>query len=95
MSLRPISKDRNGQGEEFLGNLADPEATAHFAELNGHLTAALVRLPTALRQVFELKELEGLKSEQIAQRMGCSAGTVKSRLYRARQHLIRQLAPYV
>ena len=56
---------------------------------------AVDRLSYDQRLVFVLREYEGLDYREIAQVVGCSQGTVKSRLYRAKEALRRHLGPYV
>lgn len=56
--------------------------------------AAIAALPLLQREAVVLFELEGLSLEEVAAVSGCDAGTVKSRLYRARERLRRALAPY-
>jgi RNA polymerase sigma-70 factor (ECF subfamily) len=65
-------------------------ARRHLAELVG---AAVSRLAEHHRQVFVLRELEGLSYEEIAMLTGCNLGTVKSRLNRARQAVAQLLGP--
>ena len=47
------------------------------------------------RLAFVLREYEGLEYAEIAEVMGCTEGTVKSRLHRARESLRHRLAPYL
>jgi len=55
--------------------------------------SALDRLPAKDRAVIILKEFEGKRYREIADILGCSIGTVESRLYRAREKLARMLEP--
>jgi RNA polymerase sigma-70 factor (ECF subfamily) len=55
---------------------------------------AVQQLPPALKQVILLREYEGLSLQEIAKIVKTNVGTVKSRLYQARQHLKRLLSPY-
>jgi RNA polymerase sigma-70 factor (ECF subfamily) len=57
------------------------------------IVQALARLPEELRTSVLLCDLEGFTYEEIADIMQCPIGTVRSRIARARGHLIRQLAP--
>jgi RNA polymerase sigma-70 factor (ECF subfamily) len=59
------------------------------------LDRALASLPPEQRAVFVLRAFEELSYEEIAQALDLSAGTVMSRLFRARQRLVRALAPYL
>lgn len=65
------------------------------SEIGERVAAAVDRLSPDQRMAFVLREYEGLDYREIAQVLGCSQGTVKSRLYRAKEALRRYLAPYV
>ena len=54
---------------------------------------AVAGLPADWRQAFELREVDGLSYDDIAQRMGSPVGTVRSRIYRAREAIDAQLRP--
>jgi RNA polymerase sigma-70 factor (ECF subfamily) len=70
-----------------------PDATAS-AEVSEVVQAALAALPALQREAIVLFEFEELSLEETAAIVGCDVGTVKSRLYRARERLRRSLAPY-
>jgi RNA polymerase sigma-70 factor, ECF subfamily len=55
---------------------------------------AIQSLPATYRTIFILKEIEEMEYEQISQTLGCSLGTVKSRLHRAKNLLQKKLAPF-
>jgi RNA polymerase sigma-70 factor (ECF subfamily) len=65
----------------------DPEKMALTRELERLLEQALGRLPSDLREVVILREMEAMQYEEIAAVIGCPAGTVKSRLNAARRRL--------
>jgi RNA polymerase sigma-70 factor (ECF subfamily) len=65
------------------------------AELRRQLAAAIARLPLALRVPLVLAEVQGWPLREIARLLGCREGTVKSRLFRGRERLRRELAPYL
>jgi RNA polymerase sigma-70 factor (ECF subfamily) len=80
---------------EILASLrASSDALAEMLrnELRGRVRSAVDRLPPALRLVIVLRYTEGLSYEQIADVLGCSSGTVASRLNRAHKMLERRLA---
>ena len=54
---------------------------------------AIQSLPEELRIAITLRELEGLSYEEIAQVMGCPIGTVRSRIFRAREAIAHRLRP--
>jgi RNA polymerase sigma-70 factor (ECF subfamily) len=73
---------------------AEPEAEVLRQEMRQKVWEAVQQLPPLLRQVVLLREYEGLSLQEIAKITGTNVGTVKSRLYQARQHLKKLLAPY-
>ena len=79
------------EGEETLTRLAnghaDPGAALERSELEGALHRAIAELPEERRIVVVLRDLEGLSYEEIADALELPAGTVRSRLHRARMDL--------
>lgn len=69
----------------------DPERVRATDELRDRLESAIRELPLAQREVFVLKEFEGLKYREIAELLDVPMGTVMSRLYAARQRLAVRL----
>ena len=55
--------------------------------------AAVAKLPEDLRKAITLREMEGLSYEEIAQIMDCPIGTVRSRIFRAREVIAKDLRP--
>jgi RNA polymerase sigma-70 factor (ECF subfamily) len=53
----------------------------------------MAELPEELRTAIQLRELDGLSYEEIAETMGCPIGTVRSRIFRAREAIARRLRP--
>jgi len=72
-----------------------PGANALSSELGEQIQKAIDLLPEYHRSVFVLYEIEGLSYKDIAEVVGCSIGTVMSRLHYARKKLRTMLAPYV
>lgn len=70
-----------------------PEHELLRQEIETTVMAAVNRLPTELREAITLREVEGLSYEEIAERMGCPIGTVRSRIFRARDAIDTQLKP--
>jgi len=66
----------------------DPEAMAQRAELRQSVRDGIERLPDREREVLVLREFEGLRYREIAALLGIPMGTVMSRLYAARKHLV-------
>lgn len=90
--MQPVPADDLGQEMEFAGQIANPEAELNRGELGERLQNALDGLSHILRESFEMRELEGLRYEHIARRLGVTVGTVKSRIFRARQILCETLS---
>jgi RNA polymerase sigma-70 factor (ECF subfamily) len=73
---------------EMQGRLKDsetPEALVLTDEIRTTVNAAIANLPDDLRTAIVLRELEGLSYEEIAATMDCPVGTVRSRIFRARE----------
>lgn len=68
-----------------------PEVQAANSEVRELLEASIDKLPLAYRQVFMLREVEGLSTEETADSLGIDSDNVKTRLFRARAMLRRQL----
>jgi len=64
-------------------------------EASEQLQRAMARLSAEQRAVFVLRAVEGLSYKEIAEALDISAGTVMSRLFRARERLVEALAPYL
>ena len=72
-----------------------PEATALSDEIHQAVNRAIGELPEDLRTAIVLREVEGLSYEEIAAAMDCPVGTVRSRIFRAREAIDRVLEPLV
>jgi len=70
-----------------------PEGLLLSKEIAQHIDAALTALPEDLRVAVTLREFEGLSYDEIAQVMECPVGTVRSRIFRAREAIAKVLAP--
>jgi RNA polymerase sigma-70 factor (ECF subfamily) len=84
-------------GSEVLESspIARPDGAALTSELGEQIQKAIDALPPYHKSVFVLYEIEGLSYKEIAEAVGCSIGTVMSRLHYARKKLRTMLAPYV
>ncbi len=78
---------------EQLSDNATPEAQALTEEIKQKVGEAINKLPPDLRQAITLRELEGLSYEEIAEAMSCPIGTVRSRIFRAREAIDLVLKP--
>jgi RNA polymerase sigma-70 factor (ECF subfamily) len=94
--LRRLWRRRAEVGEDSLAELAaaapDPESLAQSHELRSKLERVLAALPLELRAVFVLYELEQMTMAEIAGTLALPAGTVASRLRRAREKFERLAA---
>src|SRR6188768_2280971 len=94
---RPVSYDldlQDGAQVQAHARLADtetPEALALTEEIRRTVNEAIEALPDDLRLAIVLRELEGLSYEDIAKTMECPVGTVRSRIFRAREAIDRSL----
>jgi RNA polymerase sigma-70 factor (ECF subfamily) len=91
------AEDPHGEGEGLLASLPSPDAQdpadlAQRRELSGKLLEAVESLPPKHRVVFILHSMEDLSYKEIAGVVGCSMGTVMSRLFYARKKLQQYLA---
>jgi len=76
-----------------LKEYATPENLAMEEEVAITIRQAVDDLPEDLRMAITLRELEGLSYEEIAQAMDCPIGTVRSRIFRARDAIDKKLKP--
>ncbi len=80
-------------GESLLREIDSPEHMVLKDEIQQTIFQAIEDLPEDLRTAITLRELEGLSYEEIAQAMGCPIGTVRSRIFRAREAIDTKLKP--
>lgn len=76
---------------EWLKEFASPEREALASELEITIHRAMGDLPSDLREAITLREIEGLSYEDIAAAMDCPIGTVRSRIFRAREAIDSKL----
>jgi RNA polymerase sigma-70 factor (ECF subfamily) len=79
------------QAHARLSDGETPEALALTEEIRRTVNEAIEALPDDLRLAIVLRELEGLSYEDIARTMECPVGTVRSRIFRAREAIDRSL----
>ena len=88
----------NEEAESFedadaLRDTATPEAELLSKEIATTVNRAMEALPEDLRTAITLREIEGLSYEEIASVMNCPIGTVRSRIFRARESIAAELRP--
>ncbi|MGH8377316.1 MAG: RNA polymerase sigma factor RpoE [Gammaproteobacteria bacterium] len=76
-----------------LKDMDTPERLLLTEEIQRTVEAAIEDLPEDLRTAIVLREIEGLSYEEIAQTMSCPVGTVRSRIFRAREAIDGRLRP--
>ncbi len=77
----------------LLHEISTPENELMSKQVVSVVQAALQKLPEDLRSALTLREIEGLSYEEIAGVMNCPVGTVRSRIFRAREAVAEQLRP--
>jgi len=78
---------------EQLRDINTPESMLMSKEIGSTVNAAMEDLPEDLRTAIALREIEGLSYEEIASIMNCPIGTVRSRIFRARDAIAARLRP--
>jgi RNA polymerase sigma-70 factor (ECF subfamily) len=84
---RPVDFDLDLQDPDT------PEGVLLTEEIRSVVEKAMEQLPEDLRTAIVLRELEGLSYEEIAEAMDCPVGTVRSRIFRAREAIDKKLKP--
>ncbi|MDX7877725.1 RNA polymerase sigma factor RpoE [Aeromonas veronii] len=82
-------------GGEALQEVSTPENLALTDEIKRTVFSTIEALPEDLRTAITLRELEGLSYEEIAEIMDCPVGTVRSRIFRAREAIDKKLQPLI
>ena len=76
-----------------LRDIDGPESLAMTEQLRRVIEEAIARLPEDLRTALRLREFEGMSYEEIAEAMACPVGTVRSRIFRAREAVDAEILP--
>jgi len=96
-TMSGISGDSDeSNGADASGLLRDdetPDRLLMSKQIGETVNTAMDALPEDLRMAVSLREIEGLSYEEIAQVMDCPIGTVRSRIFRAREAIAAQLRP--
>jgi RNA polymerase sigma-70 factor (ECF subfamily) len=99
LSRRPREVDiSNEDGEQTeldraQKELATPDALLQTEEIQATIIRTIDELPEDLKTAITLRELEGMSYEEIASVMSCPIGTVRSRIFRAREAIEKELRP--
>lgn len=94
----PLTDVDAEEAEYFSGNdnikdIDTPENNFFRDELQKAVRAAISALPEDLRSAVMLREMEGMSYEEIAEIMDCPVGTVRSRIFRARENIDKAIEP--
>jgi RNA polymerase sigma-70 factor (ECF subfamily) len=99
-SKRPISlsqfeknDDDDFQEDVFMSDAATPESELITKQIAETVNKSMNELPADLREAIMLREIEGMSYEDIADAMGCPIGTVRSRIFRAREAISEKIKP--
>lgn len=90
---RVAEDDETYRVDNELSDGETPEALLASKEIAATVNAAIDALSEELRQAITLREIEGLSYEEIADVMNCPIGTVRSRIFRAREAIASRLRP--
>jgi RNA polymerase sigma-70 factor (ECF subfamily) len=85
--------EETSRAENELTDGETPEALLASKEIAAAVNSAIEALSEDLRQAITLREIEGLSYEEIAEVMNCPIGTVRSRIFRAREAIATRLRP--
>jgi RNA polymerase sigma-70 factor (ECF subfamily) len=94
-ALRSSSDDDDETSRPGNEPISDetPESVLAAKEIGNAVEAAMEALPAELRQAVTLREIEGMSYEEIAEVMNCPIGTVRSRIFRAREAISARVKP--
>jgi len=95
-SARGTSRDEDDETSRVENELTDgetPDAVLASKQIAAAVNFAIEGLSEELRQAITLREIEGLSYEEIAEMMDCPIGTVRSRIFRAREAIAQRLKP--
>ena len=88
------AEDAEGFEEgEQLRDINTPESVLLSNEIAETVNSTIQQLPEELQQAIQMREIEGMSYEEIAQAMNCPIGTVRSRIFRAREAIAERLRP--
>ena len=92
-SFKSADDDETSPVENELTTSETPEAVLASKEIAEMVNSAMDTLPEELRQAITLREIEGLSYEEISEIMSCPIGTVRSRIFRARETISQKIRP--
>lgn len=93
-STEVLAEDAENYEEgDLLRDVATPDAELQTKQIAQAVNSAVEALPEELRVAITLREIEGMSYEEIAQMMDCPIGTVRSRIFRAREAIAERIRP--
>jgi len=92
-SFKSADDDETSMLENELTSSETPDAVLASKEIAEMVNSAMDALPEELRQAITLREIEGLSYEEISEAMNCPIGTVRSRIFRAREAISQRIKP--
>ena len=92
-AYKSADDDETSPVENELTSSETPDAVLASKEIAEIINAAMDALPEELRQAITLREIEGLSYEEISEAMNCPIGTVRSRIFRAREAISAKVKP--
>lgn len=92
-SFKSQDDDETSPLENVLTSSETPDAVLASKEIAEMVNAAMEALPEELREAITLREIEGLSYEEISEAMNCPIGTVRSRIFRAREAISVRIKP--
>ena len=99
ISLSEFSNTDDDDNDDFIENrltdTANPENIVMSRELAQTIEKAMQGLPEKLRQAIVLREIDGLSYEEIAKIADCPVGTVRSRIFNAREAIAEKIRPLI
>lgn len=93
-----LKESNDGDSETFednaaLSNIDTPESLYQTKQIGEAVNEAMAALPEELRSAIVMREIDGLSYEEIASAMDCPIGTVRSRIFRARESIAAKIKP--
>lgn len=93
-----LKESNDGDSETFednaaLSNIDTPESLYQTKQIGEAVNEAMAALPEELRSAIVMREIDGLSYEEIAAAMDCPIGTVRSRIFRAREAIATKIKP--
>ncbi|MBU0542763.1 MAG: RNA polymerase sigma factor RpoE [Gammaproteobacteria bacterium] len=93
-----LKESNDGDSETFednaaLSNIDTPESLYQTKQIGEAVNVAMAALPEELRSAIVMREIDGLSYEEIAAAMDCPIGTVRSRIFRARESIAAKIKP--